>query len=120
MTVVTTPEKHDEMIAFTSQLCHVVATSYARDDLVKDSVGFSAGSYADMTRIATQNENDWSALYLANRASLVPVLDRFIERMSCFRDAVAAGDADELKRLIVEGASAKRRELAARAAEPKE
>ena len=120
MTVVTTPEKHDEMIAFTSQLCHVVATSYARDDLVKDSVGFSAGSYADMTRIATQNENDWSALYLANRASLVPVLDRFIERMAGFRDAVAAGDADELKRLIVEGASAKRREIAARAAEPKE
>ena len=106
-TVVTTPEKHDEMIAFTSQLCHVVATSYSRDALVGESSGFSAGSYADMTRIATQNENDWSALYLANRASLVPVLDRFIARMAEFRDAAAAGDVDAMKRMIVEGTLAK-------------
>ena len=73
MTVVTTPETHDDMIAFTSQLCHIIATTYARDPRVKDAIGFSAGSYANMTRIATQNASDWSALYSENRDALVGI-----------------------------------------------
>ena len=111
MTVVTTPAKHDEMIAFTSQLCHVIATSYARDPLVKDVIGFSAGSYANMTRIATQNADDWSALYMANRASLLPVLDGFVSRFSALRDALAAGDVESAKCMIREGTAAKRDEI---------
>jgi len=110
-TVVTTPEKHDDMIAFTSQLCHIIATTYSRDPRVKEAVGFSAGSYANMTRIATQDSDVWSSLYLSNRDALVGVLDDFAARFKALRDAVAAGDVAEMKRLIDEGTKAKRQEL---------
>ena len=114
MTVVTTPARHDEMIAFTSQLCHVVSTAFARDARVADAIGFSAGSYADMTRIATQNADDWSALYRGNKAALLEVLDGFIGRLSDFRDALADDDIAEMKRFIDEGTAAKKAELARR------
>lgn len=107
----TSAEKHDAMIAFTSQLCHIIATSYSRDPLVADSPGFSAGSYANMTRIATQNSDIWSSLYLSNHDSLLEVLDGFITRMSDFRAALAAKDIAAMKRMIDEGTAAKKREL---------
>ena len=109
--VVTTAEKHDEMIAFTSQLCHVIATAYSRDALVPETSGFSAGSYADMTRIATQDPTIWASLFLANRDSLKEVVNRFIARMSSFRDALESKDRAAIERIISEGAEAKRREL---------
>ena len=111
MTVVTTPEKHDDMIAFTSQLCHIIATTYARDPRVKDAIGFSAGSYANMTRIATQNAADWSALYAGNRDALVEVLDAFAARFRDLRDAIARDDRAAVMRFIEEGSAAKRQEL---------
>ena len=114
-TVVTTPARHDEMIAFTSQLCHVIATAYSRDPLVADYVGYSAGSYANMTRIATQNADDWSALYMADRDSLLAVLDRFVARLGEFRAALAARDGAGMKRIIEEGTEAKLREIGAAA-----
>ena len=103
----TSAAHHDAMIAFTSQLCHIIATSYVRDELVPETLGFSAGSYANMTRIATQNADIWSALYASNRDALVPVLDRFIVRLSEFRDALAAGNVTAVKAMIDEGAVAK-------------
>lgn len=109
--VYTSAEKHDSMIAFTSQLCHIVATSYARDELVPETPGFSAGSYANMTRTATQNSDIWSALYLSNRESLLTVLDRFTTRLGEFRSALAANDVETMKRLIDEGTKAKELEL---------
>lgn len=112
--VYTSAEKHDAMIAFTSQLCHIVATSYARDELVPETPGFSAGSYANMTRTATQNSDIWSSLYLANHDALLPVVDRFIERLNEFRTALAAKDAAAMKAMIDEGTQAKTRELASR------
>lgn len=114
-TVVTTAARHDDMIAFTSQLCHVIATTYARDKRVKDAPGFSAGSYANMTRIATQNASDWSSLYADNRDALVNVLDGFIERFRELRNAIAECDSDSVKRQIEEGSRAKLQELQERA-----
>ena len=116
-TVVTTAARHDEMIAFTSQLCHVIATTYARDPRVKDAIGFSAGRYANMTRIATQNAADWSALYAGNRDALVEVLDAFAARFRDLRDAIARDDRAAVARLIEEGAAAKRQELRLKRAE---
>ena len=112
--VVTSPERHDELIAFTSQLGHVIASSYVQDPLVAESVGFSAGSYANMSRIATVDPETWAALYLSDRVALLRVLDGFIGRISAFRAALDRGDAEALKRFIAAGAAAKRAELALR------
>ena len=116
MTVVTSPRRHDEMIAFTSQLCHIISTAFARDERVAESIGFSAGSYADMTRIATQNEDDWSSLYHSNKKALLTVLDGFIDRMVEFRAALADNDIEGMKKFIVAGTVAKKAELAKRKA----
>lgn len=113
-TVVTTPENHDEMIAFTSQLCHVIATAYARDPRVVEAIGYSAGSYANMTRVATQNADTWASLYLEDREALLKTLDGFIGRLSEFRDALSAADLPRMKKIIDEGTKAKNEELLAR------
>ena len=113
-TVVTTPENHDEMIAFTSQLCHVIATAYARDPKVVEAIGYSAGSYANMTRVATQNSDTWAALYLEDREALLKTLDGFIGRLGEFRSALAAADLGRMKKIIDEGTAAKNEELLAR------
>ena len=110
--VVTTPERHDEMIAFTSQLGHVIASAYAQDPRVADSVGFSAGSFANMSRVATIDPETWAPLYLADRDALLKVLDGFIGRLGAFRRALDARDAPALKAFIAAGAAAKRQELA--------
>lgn len=110
-TVVTTAARHDEMIAFTSQLGHVIASAYAQDPRVAESVGFSAGSFANMSRIATIDPETWAALYLADRDALLAVLDGFMERLDAFRRALDAQDAPALKAFIAAGAAAKRAEL---------
>lgn len=109
--VVTEAARHDDMIAFTSQLCHIIATSYARDSRVKDAIGFSAGSYANMTRIATQDAAVWRALYETNADALLPVLDGFIARLQEFRTALATRDSARIVEMIEEGTRAKRQEL---------
>lgn len=105
--VVTTPARHDEMIAYTSQLAHIVSSAYIRDGLSRTHVGFSAGSFQDMTRVATVDPNIWTDLFLSNRDALVAVLTRFIDRLGEYRDAIRAADSDSLKRLLDEGRLAK-------------
>ena len=95
-------------IAFTSQLCHVVATTFARDPLTAESAGFTAGSFADMTRVATQDADVWSALYAETRDMLLAVIDRFRDRLDEFRDALAAGDDEAVRRMIEEGSEKKK------------
>ena len=105
--VVTDPARHDEMIAYTSQLAHVVSSAYVRDPLSAKHVGFSAGSYQDMTRVATVDPEIWTDLFLSNRESLAAVLSRLIDRLAEYRDAIRAGDAAALRRLLAEGRAAK-------------
>ena len=112
--VVTSPERHDELIAFTSQLGHVIASAYVQDELVPESIGFSAGSYANMSRIATVDPETWASLYLSDRDALLRVLDGFIGRLGDFRAALDRRDADALRCFIAAGAAAKRAELSAR------
>ncbi len=112
--VVTDPAHHDEMIAFTSQLCHVIASAYSQDPRVHEAVGYSAGSYANMTRIATMDPTTWASLFLEDRKALVEVLDGMIARLGEFRTAIAEGDRGKLEALIAAGAKAKRAELAMR------
>lgn len=111
--VVTDAETHDEMIAFTSQLCHVIASAYSSDDKTGEkSIGFSAGSYADMTRIATMDEKVWASLFLSNADKLSQTLGAFIDRISQYKDAIDRQDKARLESLIIKGAELKRRENA--------
>ena len=110
-TVVTTPERHDEMIAFTSQLGHVIASAYVQDPHMEASVGFSAGSFANMSRIATIDPEIWTSLYLADRDALLGALDGFLGRMRAFRDALDRRDDGAIRAFIAAGAAAKRQEL---------
>jgi prephenate dehydrogenase len=107
--VETDPVRHDEMIAYTSQLAHVVSSAYVRDRLSADHAGFSAGSFQDMTRVATMDPDLWTELFLANAAALEEVLSRLIARLFEYRDAVNSADAVELRRLLAEGRAAKKR-----------
>ena len=99
----TTPRIHDEMIAYTSQLAHVVSGAYVNSPLASKHKGFSAGSFADMTRVARVGEELWSELFLENRDDLLPALETLIGNLSAYRDALAAGDEDALKRVIRRG-----------------
>jgi prephenate dehydrogenase len=100
---ITTPEKHDEMIAFTSQLAHVVSNAYIKSPTAADHLSFSAGSYRDLTRVAKLNETMWTELFLDNADHLGFELDCLIASLREYRDAIAAGDAETLCRLLKEG-----------------
>ena len=100
---ITTADKHDEMIAFTSQLAHVVSNAYIKSPTAADHLSFSAGSYRDLTRVARLNETMWTELFLDNADHLGFELDRFIQSLQEYRDAIAAGDAETLCRLLKEG-----------------
>ena len=90
----------------------MIASAYVQDPLVAESVGFSAGSYANMSRIATVDPETWASLYLSDRMALLRVLDGFIGRLGDFRAALEGGDVGAIRRFIAAGAAAKRAELA--------
>ena len=100
---VTTAEEHDEMIAFTSQLAHVVSNAYIKSPVAASHKGFSAGSYKDMTRVAWLNPAMWAELCLENSDHLLRELDGLVENLSAYRQAIAANDRAELERLLDEG-----------------
>ena len=100
---VTTAEKHDEMIAFTSQLAHVVSNAYIKSPTAAEHLSFSAGSYRDLTRVAKLNETMWTELFLDNAEHLGFELDCLIKSLQEYRDAIAAGDAETLKKLLKDG-----------------
>lgn len=99
----TTPREHDEMIAYTSQLAHVVSSAYVKCPLAQKHRGFSAGSFADMTRVAKLNEDMWTELFFDNRDALLPEINGFIDRLAAYRDALAAEDHQAMKQLLREG-----------------
>lgn len=108
---ITTPETHDELIAYTSQLAHVVSNAYVKSPSALRHKNFSAGSYRDLTRVARLNETMWTDLFLDNKDNLLTELDIIIENLQKYRDALAEGDADKLKSLLREGRIIKERTL---------
>lgn len=101
--VTATPMWHDNMIAYTSQLAHVVSSSYVKDFCMDDALSFSGGSFQDMTRVATMDEAMWAALFLDNRDNLLYHLDLLIENLTDYRDALKQRDEERLQYLIAEG-----------------
>ena len=100
---VTTAEKHDEMIAFTSQMAHLVSNAYIKSPTARAHKGFSAGSYKDMTRVAWLNAPMWSELFLENRDNMLHELDCLMDRLMEYRAAIAEDDAAALTQLLVDG-----------------
>lgn len=96
-------EEHDRMIAFTSQMAHVVSNAYIKSPTAKSHRGFSAGSYKDLTRVAKLNEVMWTELFLENADNLVSELDGLIESLTAYRNAIESGDAETLQELLAEG-----------------
>ena len=107
--VSTTPEHHDEMIAFTSQLCHIISSAYVREPLSAEHDGFSAGSFRDMVRVGAPDPDVWTELFLANRDKLADVLSRYIARLEDFRAALDQSDAGRLHAALAQGGEAKKR-----------
>ncbi|MBR2698595.1 MAG: prephenate dehydrogenase/arogenate dehydrogenase family protein [Clostridia bacterium] len=97
------PEAHDQMIAYTSQLAHVVSGAYIKNPLSAEHKGFSAGSFLDMTRVARMNEVMWTELFLENDDLLLPALDDLIMRLNEYRDALASRDPAVLEPVLREG-----------------
>lgn len=100
---ITTPEEHDRMIAFTSQLPHVLACAYVLSPCCPNHKGFSAGSYRDVSRVANINSKLWSELFLENREPLVKELDILVENITKIVDAVKAKDREALTALLEQG-----------------
>ena len=102
-TVVTTPEHHDEMIAFTSQIAHVLACSYVLSPLAPMHAGYSAGSYRDVSRVARINAEMWTELFLDNKEPLVREIDDLVSNLMKFKYNIVNGDGEALTALMKEG-----------------
>ena len=100
---VTTAEQHDELIAFTSQMPHIISNAYIKSPTAEKHKGFSAGSYKDLTRVAWLNPKLWAELFLENRDCVLSELDFFIDTLEQYRDAVKNNDFDTLERLLDDG-----------------
>lgn len=116
--VITSPENHDKMIAYTSQLAHIVSSAYVKSPELGLECGFSGGSFQDMTRIATMNEKMWTDLFMQNRDNLIFELDTLIENLNKYSHALRFGDSDELLALIAEGRRLKEDNLRHRVGQP--
>lgn len=100
---VTTAQQHDRMIAFTSQLCHVVSNAYIKSPTARLHRGFSAGSYKDLTRVAWLNADMWAELMLENRDFMLEEMNVLLQSLTAYRDAIAQDDFAALRQLLQEG-----------------
>ena len=104
---VTTAEEHDRMIAFTSQMPHVLSNAFIKYPTARQHKGFSAGSYKDLTRVAWLNAPMWSELFLENRDNLLFELNTYLDSLTAYRDALEARDGERLTALLEAGKKAK-------------
>ena len=102
-------EEHDRMIAYTSQLAHVVSNAYVRSDASENHRGFSAGSWKDLTRVAYLNEEMWATLFLNNREALLAELDVLLDHLAEYRTAIDTCDRETLVRILRDGREKKTR-----------
>ncbi len=100
---VTTPETHDRVIAFTSQLAHVVSNAYVKSPSAKIHSGLSAGSYRDLTRVAWLNPEMWTQLFLDNDDYLIEEIDILMDHLREYREALKDRDRERLIKLLDDG-----------------
>ena len=100
---VTTAQEHDKMIAFTSQMPHILSNAFIKSPTALKHKGFSAGSYKDLTRVAWLNPQMWAELFLENRDNVLFELDYYIEGLKQYQQAIRDNDMDALVQLLDEG-----------------
>lgn len=101
--VLTDCQTHDETIAFTSQIAHVISNAYVKSPTLQNQSGFSAGSYQDLSRVAKLNEDMWTDLFLMNQQPLLFELNTVIEHLQEYRNALERQDAEGLRGLLRDG-----------------
>ncbi|MDE7233756.1 MAG: prephenate dehydrogenase [Ruminiclostridium sp.] len=109
--VVSTPKRHDEIIAYTSQLAHVVSNAYVKSPTMLNFDGFSAGSFQDLTRVAKLNEFMWSELFMCNREALLKEINCILDRITEYRDAIRDNDLERLIEILRDGRELKEESL---------
>ena len=101
-------DEHDEMIAYTSQLAHIVSNAYIKSPTARAHKGMSAGSYKDMTRVAWLNPQMWTELCMENREYLMKEMDILIDSLNEYQKALKENDSETLMRLFDEGRKIKK------------
>jgi prephenate dehydrogenase len=97
------PAEHDAIIAFTSQLAHIVSSAYIKSPTHQKQAGFSAGSYLDLTRVAKLNEDMWTPLFLANKEAVSFEIAEIIAHLTEYKNAIDSGDNQTLHELLKQG-----------------
>ena len=105
---ITTADEHDKIIAFTSQLAHVVSNAYIKSPSALGHKGISAGSYKDLTRVAWLNPEMWADLFLGNSKHLTKEIDFLIGSLTEYKNAIETGDRETLVRILDEGRKRKK------------
>ncbi len=100
---VTTAQEHDKMIAFTSQMPHIISNAYIKSPTARQHKGFSAGSYKDLTRVAWLNPRMWAELFLSNKENVLFELDAYIKSLQAYKEALSQEDENTLIALLDEG-----------------
>ena len=106
-TVITTASEHDKIIAYTSQLAHVVSSAYVKSPTAENYLGFSAGSFRDMTRVARLSPEMWSELFLDNSDFLVPELQTLIDNLTEYLNVLKGKDKSKLYDMLQDGTTRK-------------
>lgn len=101
--VYTDPAEHDRIIAYTSQLAHIVSSAYVKSPEAQRQRGFSAGSFKDMTRVAFLDEDMWTELFLDNKDHLIEELDVLISNLTDYLTVLSEGDEENLRALLRDG-----------------
>lgn len=96
-------QKHDRIIAYTSQLAHIVSSAYIKSPTMLEENGFSAGSFRDMTRIARLEADQWADLMMANRNNLSQEIDTIIQCLKDYQASLDQEDVGRLEELLQEG-----------------
>lgn len=104
----TSAAEHDKVIAFTSQLPHIISNAYVKSHTAVKQKGFSAGSYRDLTRVSKLNEKMWTELFFENKDNLCAEIDFLVERLSEYSAALKADDREGLVALLKEGTDSKK------------
>lgn len=100
---ISNPEEHDKIVAYTSELAHIVSNAYVKSPEAKVHSGFSAGSYKDLTRVAKLNEKMWAEIFSENKDFLLDELNGLMERLAEYKVALENDDTNKMIELLKDG-----------------